>query len=499
MSEIKDVKKYEKLGESYRAIAKHMKLNFRTVKKYSELKDFNELPKQTRIRKAPKKLDNAAGIIDSWLIEDMLMPQKQRHTAKRIFERLENEYAGVYAGGIRQLEKYVAARKAELNCGEKNCFLKLEHSGGEAQADFGEALVLENEVLVTAHYFVLSFPYSNVGYCIAFKGQNQECLLEALKRIFEHIGKVPVKIWFDNLSAAVITIGKNRDRKLVEQFERFALHYRFIHNFCNPDAGYEKGHVENKVGYDRRNFFVPIPQVKDFKELNGELMKLCIKDMDRVHYAKERKIRELFAEEQPQFKKLPEKSFDVCRYEKRGVNCSGMISFEKNSYSVSPEFAQKEVWVKATAEEIIMLNEKYERITSHLRIYGKHKESFDWQPFFSLILKRPKALKYTGFYNGLPAEWKELFENSDESKCKKLLAALQFMIMNGGKEIALKALLGAREKGCIDSESILATYYRLADKTPVPVDIELPETVPQLKLEWPGVSVYDALLERGVA
>jgi len=77
MSEIKDVKKHEKLGESYRAIAKQLKLNFRTVKKYSELKDFNELPKQTRIRKAPKKLDNATGIIDGWLIEDMLMPQKQ--------------------------------------------------------------------------------------------------------------------------------------------------------------------------------------------------------------------------------------------------------------------------------------------------------------------------------------------------------------------------------------------------------------------------------------
>jgi len=500
MSDIKEIKKLESMGESLRSIAKKTGHCFETIKKKCELEDLNEIPKQTRVRRDPKKIDSVLEIINEWLAKDLLMPRKQRHTAKRIFDRLKVEYGELYSGSIRTVEKYVKAKKAEMHLKKDEGYIKLEHKGGEAQADFGEAIVSENGKIINASYFALSFPYSNGGFCVAFKGQNQECLLEAMKRIFEHIGGVPTKIWFDNLSAAVIAIGKNRDRKLVEQFDRFSMHYGFEHNFCNPGKGNEKGHVENKVGYDRRNFFVPMPQIRDFKELNSQLMIFCEKDMDRLHYKWERKISELFSEEQKtKLKKLAKKPFDVCRYETRVANGNGYVSYETNTYSAAPEYANKEVMLKATAEEIIIFNGKYERISSHSRIYDKKKESVDWRPYIPLILKRPKALKYTGFYNDLPVEWKELFEKSDEEGSKKLLETLHFMLIHNGIDMALQALLEAKEKGRSDRESILAIYYRLANKTPIPVDIELPEWVPQLNVEWPKANIYDALLAGGVA
>jgi transposase len=73
--------------------------------------------------------------------------------------------------------------------------------------------------------------------------ENQECFLEGLKRLFEQIGGVPERIWFDNLSAAVIRVENNGDREVTEAFRRFSAHYRFEAVFCNPASGHEKGHV----------------------------------------------------------------------------------------------------------------------------------------------------------------------------------------------------------------------------------------------------------------
>jgi len=143
----------------------------------------------------------------------------------------------------------------------------IEHPKGEAQVNFGQAIFYEKGKRIEGHYLNMTFPYSNGGYTQVFKGENQECLLEGMKRIFEHIEYVTYKIWFDNLSAAVI-MGKNKERKLVEQFERFALHYGFEANSYNPNSGHEKGNVENKVGYHRRNLFVPIPHFENIDEYN---------------------------------------------------------------------------------------------------------------------------------------------------------------------------------------------------------------------------------------
>ena len=165
--------------------------------------------------------------------------------------------------------------------------------------DFGLA---EGEWAATGERFpfyalTISFPGSNNGVTQAFPSQNQECLLEGMKRIFEHIGGVPPRLRFDNMTTAVAQVLKDGERVLTDGFTRFMLHYRFQADFCNPASGNEKGNVENKVGYSRRNAFVPVPVITSFEEFNEQLLEWCEKDADRLHYKHKVPIRELFRRE----------------------------------------------------------------------------------------------------------------------------------------------------------------------------------------------------------
>jgi len=103
-------------------------------------------------------------------------------------------------------------------------------------------------------------------------------------RNYEHIGGVPTAIWFDNMSTIVKKIKEYGERDLTKGFLRFMMHYGFQSNICNPNSGHEKGSVENKVGYHRRNMLVPIPEFMDLRGYNKELLLKCDQDMNRMHY-----------------------------------------------------------------------------------------------------------------------------------------------------------------------------------------------------------------------
>ena len=141
----------------------------------------------------PSKIDPLIPIIKEWLEKDKTAPRKQRHTARKIFTRLEEEHADLLEVSYRTVANYVRKLKKEMYKDEQG-YLPLEHPRGEAQVDFGQAIFYERGKLIKGHYLNLSFPYSNGSYTQLFKGENQECLLTGLKRIFEHIKGVPYKI-----------------------------------------------------------------------------------------------------------------------------------------------------------------------------------------------------------------------------------------------------------------------------------------------------------------
>ena len=382
---IRYLRKFE--GKSLRNIAKLTGHDFETVKKYVEKEDFNVEAKVKQKRAG--KLTPYEDIVKVWLKDDLNAPHKQRHTAKRVYDRLREGYPEFDASD-RSVRSLVARLKEELNL-ENEGYLPLEHPAGEAQVDFGKATFIENGVTFEGNYLNISYPHSNGGHTQLFKGENQECLLEGLKAIFNHVGGVPTAIWFDNMSTAVAKIKKKGQRDLTQGFLRFMMHYGFKSNFCNPNSGNEKGSVENKVGYHRRNLFVPIPEFKDLKQYNKELLIKSDKDMQRQHYKGIGLIKDLFQEDKKAFFKLPRVPFEVHKYEFAKADNYGKIRFDTKIYSSSPNMAKKQVMIKVGAYDVELLDEDSNLIVKHKRLYGEQKESMIWLPYLELMAKRPTA------------------------------------------------------------------------------------------------------------
>lgn len=480
-------------GKSLRSIARETGHDFATVKKYVEKDDFNEI-KERRQRKS--KLEPYKYLIDQWLKDDLKAKPKQRHTAQRVYDRLKEKFGTQFNISDRTVRSYVAKMKAELY-GHQEGYLPLEHLPGQAQVDFGQAEFIENGVKFTGHYLNLSFPYSNSGYTQVFKGENIECLLMGLKSIFEHIGSVPNCIWFDNMACAVIAVKKFGERDLKEMFKRFALHYGFECSFCNPNSGHEKGSVESKVGYHRRNFFVPIPQFKDIKEYNRQLLELADGIRQRKHYKKEKTIAELFLEDKEAMLKLPKKEFEIFKLEKAKADNYGKVKFDNHIYSTSPEYAKKEVWIKADAFNLVILDQDYRYIQSHIRLYGSQKESMNWLPYIKLMAKRPAALKYTGFFQQMPQTLQDYFQSCAYQQKKAALQVLEKMVALSDIQTATSAFETTLKIGLADLDSIWATYYALTNEVPAAIDMKLDNKIPEIKSYKIDISSYDNLLKGG--
>jgi transposase len=485
---------YERKGLNYAEIARETGYDYRTVKKYVLMDDFNNIKKE----KEPKgsKLDPYKEIIDSWLLEDMNNRRKQRHTAKRIFVRLKELFKDEFDVSYRLVAYYVAKKKEELYSGEEGS-IPLEHYPYEAQADLGEADFIEKGKRYNGYYVNISFPRSNGGYCQIFKGANQECLLEGLKSIFEYIGCVPKEIWFDNDSTIVKKIKQYGKRDTTEGFRRFQLHYGFSSNFCNPDAGHEKGSVEVKVGYHRRNMLVPVPEFEDIREFNRNLLKECDKDMERLHYKKGITIQSLFEEDKKTMLNLPRTPFEIYRLEQATADKYGMVPFNNCKYSTSPTFAEKRVFIKADAYTVVLLDENYRYIQSHDRVYDNRVESMKWGPYLELMSKRPNALKYTGFFRQLPKTLQEYFNECDYPQKKAALRLLKRMVDANGLEIATEAFKKALDKGIKDTDSIWMVYYTMTHKVIDIKELRLPPGIPGLIPYQVDNSNYDSLLKGG--
>jgi len=494
MEEIARIKKYRSQGKSKRAICRETGHAWDTVTKYIEQKDFNIYPKKRKPRKT--KLDGYRKIIDKWLLEDQDMPRKQRHTATRVHARLQEKYGDDFAASYRTVAYYVKEARARIDQESKACFLDLDHKPGEAQVDFGQANFLEKNKKIKGHYLVMSFPYSNAEYCQVFKGENQECFLEGMKRIFERIGRVPKEIWFDNLSAAV-TIKKGQ-RKMTDRFKRFMLHYGFEAHFCNVNKGNEKGHVENKVGYVRRNLFVPLPEFKDIDEYNGKLLDQCEEHMKEEHYKKEVEIKQLFQTDLEHMKLINAVPFDTSKTINISTDNYGYFKLSDKTYSTGGYYKKSELLARVSHDQVLVLNQDYDIIVEHPRLYGDQQESILWQPYLKLIAKRPNALKYVKFYDTLPYNWQAYLSGLKRDDKKEALRILSEILLEHDLDIAEQALAYNLENNVTDVASILTTYYKITDQLQGLDQVNLPESVPEIESFQARSQDYNHLMAEGV-
>ena len=493
MAQIEYIKHlYEVEEKSLNEIAKIMNLNYRTVRKYAVMENLSPNIKK-RTNKYPV-LGPFLKIIDTWLNDDLKRPRKQRHTAKRVFDRLVEEYE--FKGSLRTVSDYVSKKKHELYQSSKG-YLPIEHVKGEAQLDFGEMHYLDsNDKQTKGHYLTLSFPHSNAAFTQIFESQNLECVMEGLKRFFRFLNGVPKVIVMDNLKPVVTKILKEGNREITEGFKRFALHYRFEMKFCNPSSGNEKGNVENKIGYHRRNFFVPMPKIDDLESYNNTLWDKALKDMNRQHYQKQVTIASLWDEDKENLLYLPEHPYEVFKFKQAKVNKYGCILVDNNSYSISPDYAQQLVDLKIYYNKIEVFKD-HQLLLTYDRCYGKKQEVFQWKQYLSLLSKKPSGFEYTKFYDQIPKIWREHILSVKSSERKSALMLLKEVVENDDLENATQALELARLYGKVDTNSIRQCYYGLTHDTFKPEACQINSDIPSINYN-PNLFVYDSLTRREV-
>jgi transposase len=481
---------YEVEGKSLREIARTMHLSFRTVQRYALQEDWN-LPEEVPLLD-PRKYSVVrphVQTIDGWLTDDQKAPRKQRHTAKRVYDRLVAEEGFIGSGS--SVRRYINRKRLSLQQAQEG-YLPIAHACGDAQCDFGEFYKDGTDDRRTKAYaLTLSFPQSNHALTQTFPSQNQECLLEGMKRIFEYIGGVPVRIRFDNMTTAVAQMGEGTERTLSDGFARFMLHYRFQADFCNPASGHEKGNVENKVGYSRRNFFVPIPIFDNFESYNEQLWSVCEADAERPHYKQEDTIAELFRKDREKLLLLPEHPYRVFRYETLTVNKYGFVTIDTNHYGLSPQFAGQKAQAKIFSDKIELY---YERslLKTYQRSYESKAELMDWTQYLGTLCKKPGAVEHTRFFGQLPKLWQNHLLETKGIERKSALMLLSEIVSDGNALLSDDAIQFAYENGRHDTDSIRQCYYNIARIEKHPMPLLLSVNAPALNYH-PDLSVYDHL------
>ena len=297
-------------------------------------------------------------IIDQWLEKDKTQPPRQRHTAKRIQERLREEDG--FDGAESTVRYYVAQRRREMGNGN-DVFIPLIYAPGQmAQVDFGEAEVIISGEQLTAQIFCLRMCYSKQSFVMALPNQSQESFFEGHVRAFDFLGGVPGQLVYDNLKTAVNKVLKGRDREEQVSFVAFRSHYLFQSRFCTPAQAHEKGLVEGLVGYSRRNFLAPMPEEATWDDLNSYLWEKCKAEGPRRLRGMQTTIGEALALEQHKLLPLPSKPFPCCRLHPVQANGFGsdspavggptLVTFQTNRYSVPAHHAYEAIWLRAFSD-----------------------------------------------------------------------------------------------------------------------------------------------------
>ena len=480
MSQINNIRELAKNGYRNSEIVRMTGADVKTVKKYVSMDDFSPKPPITPLH--PSKLDSYKPLVNEWLLEDETNWYKQRHTAKRVFDRLRTETG--YDGSYCVVQRYVkSSRERRI----ENVSLELTWEPGTAQADFGDSDFIEAGKKARKKHLVLSFPYSNDGFVQVFSGETAECVCQGLQDIFEYMDGVPNLIVFDNATG----VGRRVNEKVRESelFSRFKAHYRFSVRFCNPDAGKEKGNVESKVGYYRRNLFVPVPSFEHLEDYNKSLLPMHELKARENHYKKGATIESLFAQDLASMMALPSKPFNVCRYEWIKADGYGKVCLDgKHYYSTRPEYARKSVLVGIRAHTVEILDDNGEVLVTHRRVYSDDRtDSVDNSTSLAVLMKSAGAWMNSGLRLEAPDLLREYMDQSSKPELKNCLKVMHELTKQYGLKAAMAAMEMTAARGSVnicDASVLAARITGYGIDTP-------PESGPPL-------TVYDeAFLSKG--
>ena len=372
-------------GLSVRALARKYGVHRRLVRE--ALTRAEPAPRKVPVRESPQ-LEPFKKIIDEWLLDDLAAPRKQRHTAKRIHDRLVCEH---HAGSVSYsaVQRYVQRRREEIRIEQGHVparvFVPQHHPPGlEAEVDFGEVQVRLAGVVTTCYLFVLRMSYSGKAVHKVFATCGQEAFFEGHVHAFTVLGGLPTgRIRYDNLTSAVTSILFRRSRARVEnpRWVLFRSHYRFEPFYCEPgvEGAHEKGGVEGEVGYFRRNYLVPVPEVETLEALNELIAVAEHAEDNRRIGARIRTIGQDFNTERPLLRPLPDEPFETGLLLTPRVDRYSQITVRCCRYSVPAHLIGRQVRVVLRSSEVIVYDRRDE-VARHPRLTAKGAEHLVLDP-----------------------------------------------------------------------------------------------------------------------
>ena len=378
-------------GHSRREAARVFGLNRETVAKMCR---FSLPPGYTRKEPAAKpKLGPLLPVIDAILEADRTAPVKQRHTAKRIFERLRDEHG--FAGGYTVVKDHVRLCRAR----GRETFVPLAHPPGHAQVDFGEAVGVIGGVRQKIHFLCMDLPQSDACFVKAYPRETTEAFLDGHVSAFAFFGGVPLSILYDNTTIAVAKILGDGKRERTRAFTELCSHYLFRDRFARPAKGNDKGKVEGLVKFSRRHFMVPVPHAASFDDLNAMLEERC-RARQRDHAGRHSEtIGERLVADSVALRPLPVVPLEPCEKRSGRVSSMALVRYRTNDYSVPTSYGFQDVVVKGFVDEVVILCGGKE-IARHQRCYGEGAFVANPLHYLALIETKPGALDQAAALQG---------------------------------------------------------------------------------------------------
>lgn len=486
-------------GKSIRAVARETGHSRNTIPKMLANSDAPRY-RLSEEKEAPI-LGPFKALIDKWVAEDEKKPKKKRRTAKRMYDILREE-PYKYQGAESTLRRYVGQARRKMR---HKVYVMLDYQPGEAaQLDFGEGEVIIAGKRVVAQLFLMWLGYSSATFMKAYPAQTQEVFLDGHVSAFTFFGGVPRQVWYDNLKVAVRKILQGRNRQEQETFLSLRSHYLFEAHFCNPGAGWEKGGVEGRVGYGRRNWLIPTREFPSWKALNDYLAEQCRQEWVRRLRGREETIGQRLVAEQEQFLPLPV-PFPCCKTVAVRANHLSLVTFATNRYSVPTEHAQEKLLLRAFVDRVEISNGQ-EVIAVHPRCWEREQDILDPLHYLALLERKPRAFAQARAIRQWRAQWPPAFERYWTVLNQKLPAQeatatfvrLLQLCQRYPQETLAAALEEALGHHCYSYDGVCELLRRQAEP---PSSLRLPlEDRPDLRqvvVAMPELAQFDRLLPQG--
>ncbi|MGH2844355.1 MAG: IS21 family transposase, partial [Solirubrobacteraceae bacterium] len=441
--------------------------------------------------------------IDEILIADRDAPRKQRHTAKRIADRLADEKGVVVAGST--VRDHVRKRRRELGLSAEAFCEQVHDPGQTAEVDWGEATVNLGGVLTVVGLFLMRSCFSGACFVMAFESQSQQAFLEGHVHALAWFTGVFATCRYDNLKSAAKKTLKGRNRVENERFTALRSHYLYESWFTlvGIQGAHEKGGVEGEVGRFRRNHLVPVPVLADLAALNDLLLAGCVRDLQRTITGRPETVGARLSQEIGLLRPLPASPFPTWEQSSHRVDQKSMITVRRNHYSVPVRLVGTKVSARVGAREIEVLSGS-QTVATHPRLRGSQLRSARLDHYLELLTRKPGALEHSlalrqerergGWPDCFDQLWALLKERVDASEAARQIVDVLMLCREHDPKVVELAVCGALAAGAIDGHAVALLVDR---KTRPPAGaIELPDRLAAHQRPAPGLGEYDQLLHR---